>query len=451
MSRPMISGHDDVQDVLSRPLRDVAIEEVTQLLLRAAKEPSSWMIGLELELFGLRRDGWSPAGYTEITRVLESLGQRAQMAADLEEGSVVGLRARGATISLEPGGQIELATRPHRELKALRGEVSSYAADLKRVGDAQGIGFSTLGYHPFEGPGTMPRMPKERYAIMRSYFGARGARALEMMYCTASVQCAVDSRDERNMTDKIRTAARISPFLSALVASSPFARGRLNGFKTIRYQVWLETDEERCGLWPEMLDQEGLTFRRYVERALRAPVLFFIKEGRYERAEHRPLAHYVQQGFQGRDITIKDLVDHLTTFFPEIRPKGYVELRGADCLPPEEAVALAGVWRGILDDEGARREVDDRLAVMTFERLRALQPEVARVGLASTSAAGPVAEVVEWLVRLAHERLEASSRDCAECVEPLVERALRRRSPADDLVALAEARSVEEAVASSLV
>src|SRR5262249_11906140 len=139
-------------------------------------------------------------------------------------------------------------------------------------------------------------------------------------------------------TDKIRTAARISPFLTALVAASPFERGALNGFKTLRYQVWLEMDDERSGIWPEMLDGVGLTYERYVKRAIAVPPFFFMRNGKHVAPkERRPFSYWVEQGFEGTPILVADLIDHLTTFFPEIRPKAYIELRGADCLLPEEA------------------------------------------------------------------------------------------------------------------
>jgi glutamate--cysteine ligase len=268
-----------------------------------------------------------------------------------------------------------------------------------------------------------------------------------MMHCTGSVQCAVDYRDETNMVDKIRTAARVSPFLAALVASSPFSRGRLSGYKTERYQVWLETDDERSGIWPEMLDEEGLTFRRYLTRALRAVPFFFLRDQKHmSPPEQMPFAHYAEHGFMGSQVTVGDLVDHLTTFFPEIRPKGYVELRSADCVRPKEAVSIAGFWRALLDDEEVRRTVDARLLPMGYRELRELQPLVAKHGLEARSAIGQVAEVAEWLVRIAAEGMGASAPDCAECLCPLLELAEAKRSPADQMIAIARERPIKDAL-----
>jgi glutamate--cysteine ligase len=453
MSKPMISGEDKAA-FLDQPLRATPLDEVARFFLSSAKDPSTWLIGMEIELFAFHRATLKPVAHPTMTRVLESLGRRWHMKPDYEPSSerpLIGLSGHGAVISLEPGGQLELATKPHDQLKALRQEVCSYVDKLRAAGNDEDVGFWAMGYQPFEDRDSMPKLPRERYALMRSYFAKLGGRGLDMMHCTGSVQCAVDISDEKNMSSKIRTAARVSPFLAALVASSPFSKGKANGYKSMRYQIWLETDAERCGIWPEMLDQEGLTFRRYLQRAMNVPPLFFIRNGAYAAAERRPFADWVERGFEGGEVTVRDLVDHLTTMFPEIRPKGYIELRSTDCVKPRECVSVAGFWRGILDDEAVRREVDDRLSRMGYAELIALQPLVAKLGLSAMSAAGPVAEIAEWLVKLSYKHHEGAMPDCAECLEPLVERAESGRSPADELLEAAEKSSIEQAVMSCVV
>lgn len=445
MSKPLVSG----ESLLQRPLKDTPKEALSALFLRGIKDPKDWMIGMEVELFGFHRENNKPIAYPAVKKLLESIAESEKMSFEHEaSGALIGMKGGGSIISIEPGGQIEIATKPHNTMKALSRDICGWFKTITSAGAAQGIGFWAIGYHPFEDRDSMPKMPKARYDVMRAYLSTRGRRALDMMHCTTSVQCAVDFSSERNMTDKIRTSARISPFLTALTAASPFERGKLNGFKTLRYQVWLEMDDERSGIWPEMLDETGLTFERYVERAMGVPPFFFMRNGVHVApAVKKPYAHWVNEGFEGTPVTVGDLIDHLTTFFPEIRPKSYVELRGADCLRPQEAAGVAAFWRGILDDEAARREVDDRLKVMGYAELRALQPEVAKLGLEANSAAGPVAEIAEWLVKLAHRRLKDHPTDCAECVSPLIARAEARRAPADEMLATAARSSVEAAVA----
>ncbi len=447
MSKPMTSDLAD-DGLLSRPLKDVSIEDIEQLFLAAQKPDREWFVGLELELFGFHREGRAPLAYETLASILKDLGERRGMSPEHElDGRVVGLKGDGMIVSLEPGGQLEFASTPHRTLKSLRNEVCQFTSDLRAIGEKRRVGFWSLGVRPYTDLAGAPRMDKARYHRMRTYFGQRGPRALEMMHLTGSVQCTVDFLDENNLVDKIRTAARVSPFISALTASSPFSKGVPNGYKSLRYQIWLETDEDRAGLWPEMLDEEGLRIRRYLQRAMDAPPVFFIREGRYLPPSLQPMRYFRDHGFEGTPVTVADLVDHLTTFFPEVRPKGYVELRGADGMPPADAVALAGFWRGVLDDEPTRKEVDARLEAMDYEAIRALQPDIARLGLEAVSAAGPVLEVARFLLDAAHRRFLRSQPDCAECLEPLLRRAHEGRSLADDMLQAARRSSLSEAVA----
>lgn len=445
MSKPMLAG-GAAGELLLRPLLETPTEDLEALFLGAAKPETQWFVGTEVEVFTHDLETLEAAPHEVIRELLSELGDRLGMERELEvNGALIGLKGRGESVSLEPGGQLELASRPHRSLKALRNEICDWATTLTEVGRARGLGFWALGHQPFVTRDTAPVMPKPRYAIMRDHL--TGGRGRDMMHLTASVQVTVDFKDERNLVDKTRTAARVSPFLSALVAASPFSEGRLNGYRSMRYQIWLDTDADRAGLWPEMVDEEGLTARRYIERALDTPAMFFRRGDAYYPADKvTSLRAYGQTGFEGTPVTVADFLDHLTTFFPEIRPKGYLEMRGADCVRPREAVAIAGFWRGLLDDEPTRQAVDERLAAMDYAALIELQPAVAQVGLEAKSAAGPVGEVAEWLVRTAHARLCRSAPDCAECVEPLVDRAAARRSPADEMIEVAEQRGVRAAL-----
>lgn len=441
----ILGGGDDA--FLQRPLTEMSKDDLARLFLEAAKPDTQWYIGLEIEIFPFWQDSLRPVEHEQLAGVLARLGKLAGMTETHEpNGALTGLKGNGELISLEPGGQLEFASRPHRALKALRQEALEYAAHLKEAGAPLGIGYWAAGFQPLATRDSVPVMPKPRYEHMRRYLGPRGRRALDMMHLTGSVQCTVDFQSEKNLADKVRTAARVSPFFSALVAASPFSGGQLNGYKTVRYQTWLEVDDERCGIWPEMVDEEGLTVGRYIDRTLSVAPMFFIRDGEYLAAGPEPYSWYIEHGFQGGPVTVGDYLDHLTTFFPEIRPKGYVELRGADCVLPEEAVAVGGFWRGILDHEPTRQAVDERLSMMDWGAIRALQPKVAVEGLDAMSPAGKVRDVIKWVVQAGYDRLAKSSPDCAECVVPLVERAHRGRSPADEMLEIAAKSGVAAAL-----
>lgn len=442
MSMPMASNGG--KDFLERPLSETPIDTLTQMFESQAKPDTQWYVGAEVELFTFHRETHQAADHDTIRSLLEALGDRLSMKPVLEvNGALIGLSGQGEAVSLEPGGQLEFASRPHRALKSLREETLAFTGALAELGRSRGLGFWAMGHQPFVDRDTSPVMPKPRYAIMREHL--TGGRARDMMHLTGSVQVTVDFLDQKNLVNKVRTAAKVSPFLSALVAASPFTRGKPNGYKSMRYEIWRDTDAARCGMWPEMFDSEGLSARRYVERTLDTPAMFFRRGDTYVPSDKTTsFREYGAQGFQDTPVTVGDYLDHLTTFFPEIRPKGYVEMRGADCVLPEEAVAIAGFWRGLLDHEPTRQKVDERLAKMDFEAVMKLQPQVAKLGLAAVSESGPVLDLIRWLTKLSFDRLHTAAPDCAECVAPLVERAERGRSPAD---AMLEESSIEAALA----
>lgn len=444
MSKPMTQV---TRELLELPMAEASLEDLRSLFLKAAKPDTQWLVGAEFECFAVHREDGRPAEHATLSELVSALGRLGEWEEETEHtGEVVGLKGDMQSVSLEPGGQLEFATRPYRALRSMRDEILGFTRDLKDMGAARGLEFWCLGHQPFVHLDDVPRMPKARYDRMRSFMAQRGPRALEMMHLTGSIQCALDFSDETNLTNKIRTAAKVSPYLSALVAASPFTRGRPNGFKSLRYQIWLETDDDRCGIWPEMLDATGLNAERYIERALRTPAMFIMRDGRYLKPDERPFRQLAEEGFEGQTIRVQDFLDHLTSFFPEVRVKNYIELRGADCLRPEFVSAVAGFWRGLLDDEATRMEVDQRLACMDYHALRALQPQVARYGLQAESPAGQVLEVIRWLVDKAYHRLLNGSPDCAHCLQTLKEQAERGRSPADEMLEVARTGTVRDAL-----
>lgn len=444
----MILGGAD-EAFLERPLADVSRSELADLFNQAAKPETEWYVGLEVEVLPHRKVDLGSPDYPAMARLLERLAKRRNMSPETtEEGQIIGLKGDGQLISLEPGGQIEFASRPHRALKALKQEVLAYCQDLRTEGACEDMGFWRIGHQPLVLRETAPRMPQARYHEMRRYFTAAGGkRALDMMHLTGSVQTTVDFQNEANLVNKVRTAAKASPFIAALCAASPFSNGKPNGLQTERYQIWLDTDHRRAGLWPEMFDEEGLRPIRYVNRVMATPPMFFIRDGAFRVPDYtKPFEVYVKEGFEGEPVRLGDFLDHLTTFFPEIRPKGYVELRGADCLPGILAVGVAGLWRGILDEENTRQTVDEKLRDIDFEAARKLQIEVIKHGLRADSPAGPVAEVAKWLMRTAYERLNKGASACAECLMPLLEIAESGRSPADRMLEVYEKADLEAAL-----
>ena len=447
MSRPLLFDDEALNALHSKPITEVSVEELSLFFNKGEKPRDKWLLGLEIELFAHDNQSGNPLEFERLQAILEKVNEIKKWTEETDpNGGLVGLMGEGQLVSLEPGGQLEYASAPYRSLRELRRSLTEFVGLLSQATTQMNGRLLAMGQQAHATVETIPKMPKNRYDVMRGYLPDHGALALDMMHLTGSMQCAVDFSSETNMADKIRTAARVSPFLAALAAASPFTDGKPNGFKSRRYEIWLHTDNTRCGIWPEMLDETGLSYARYIERALRTPAMLFLRNGRFCQAERIPFAEYAKLGFEDTVITVEDFLLHLTSLFPEVRPKTYVELRGADCAPPLESLAIAGFWRGLLDDEDTRQAADERLSSLTFEDLKQLQKDVARVGLEAKSPIGEVGEIIKGLVESSYNRMEKSAPDCAECILPILKRAHRKKSLADDMLEKAATSSVDEAI-----
>jgi len=449
MSRPLSFADNALHELKKRPVAEVATEELSRFFAKGETPKTDWKIGLEMEVFIHHKDSRKPASFEDVKTILKTLIDEIpkDWNQDVDpNGELVGLSHNGQVISLEPGGQFEFATRPYATTRELRVELFEFVEALQRISSQQNMRLLAIGQQPEATVKTIPRMPKNRYDIMRSYLPQYGSLALNMMHLTASMQCAVDFSDEVNMKEKIRTAAKISPFLAALTAASPFSNSKPNGYKSFRYEIWRKTDSVRCGIWPEMLDEAGLGYGRYIEKALDTPAMIFHRNGRFYQAERKPFRQYAKEGFAGVQVTVEDFLLHLTSLFPEVRPKTYVEMRGADCLPPHETLAIAAFWRGLLDDSDARGEALQVLEKIEFEELIELQAKVAKIGLDANSSAGKVSGIIKKLVGLSLNRLKRDEPESALCLMPLVNRADRGKSLADDMLDVATKSSIVEAL-----
>ncbi|MEE2901336.1 MAG: glutamate-cysteine ligase family protein [Myxococcota bacterium] len=449
MSRPLSFADNALHELKKRPVAEVATEELCRFFAKGETPKTNWKIGLEMEVFVHHKDSRTPASFEDVKSILETLIDEIPQDWNQDvdpNGQLVGLSYDGQVISLEPGGQFEFATRPYGSTQQLQTELFQFVEALHKVSSTKNMRLLAIGQQPEATVETIPRMPKNRYDIMRSYLPQYGSLALNMMHLTASMQCAVDFSDEANMKDKIRTAAKVSPFLTALTAASPFSNGKPNGYKSFRYEIWRKTDSVRCGIWPEMLDETGLGYERYIEKALDTPAMIFLRKGRFYQAERRPFREYAKTGFDGAQVTVEDFLLHLTSLFPEVRPKTYVEMRGADCLPPNETLAIAAFWRGLLDDSDARGEALQILEKIEFEELIELQAKVAKIGLDADSSAGKVSRIIKKLVGLSLSRLTTDEPEGALSLMPLVNRADREKSLADDMLDVAARSSIVEAL-----
>ena len=429
------------------PVEGVA--DLTAYLASGSKPRSAWRIGTEHEKFGFLTDDLSPlpfAGERSIQAVLRGLRDRYGWQALEEDGELVALKKDGASITLEPGGQFELSGAPLETIHQTCGEVTGHLQEVKAIAEPLGIGFIGLGAAPAWSRDDMPRVPKGRYAIMRRYMATKGALGLDMMHRTSTVQVNLDFMGEADMVEKFRTSLALQPVATALFANSPFTDGRPNGFRSWRAHIWTDTDPDRTGML-DFVFEDGFGFERYTEYMLDVPMYFVWRDGTYIDAAGQSFRDFLRGDLPaapGLRPTILDWQDHLSTAFPEVRLKTFLEMRGADSGSWGRICALPAFWVGLLYDEESLAAARDLCRDWSRETRAQLRLDAAKHGLEARVQGRPLAEVARDLLALSRAglrrraRLDAGGSDETGFLAPLDEIARTGRSFACELLAAYE-------------
>jgi glutamate--cysteine ligase len=404
--------------------RDVVDSEVVEsrdalvAWLEAGCKPAGpFRIGTEHEKIPFYRADHSPVPYggdKGIRALLE--GMRARLGWDQIEdgGNLIGLYDPngGGAISLEPGGQFELSGAPLDDAHLTAEELDRHLTVARAVAEPLGIGFLALGMSPKWSLAETPVMPKHRYAIMASYMPKVGARGLDMMFRTATVQVNLDFASEQDMVAKMRVGLALQPAITALFANSPFTDGNLNGLLSARSEIWRHTDAARTGMLPFVFEP-GMGFERYVDYALDVP-LYFVKRGDHYQdvagASFRDLLAGRLKQAPGERATIADWANHLSSIFPEVRLKRFLEMRGADIGPPERIVALAALMAGLYYDPGALRSAQALIEGWSAEDWQKLRDDAPLFGLAAEVRGRDLRSVALDMLAISHGGLKRRAR-----------------------------------------
>jgi len=427
---------------------DRPVEGVGDLLayFDAAETPrEDWAVGTEHEKVGVYADTGDRVPYEGpygIGALLEKVHAAVGWERVEERGRVIALQKDGASITLEPGGQIELSGAPLATTGETCAEFNTHVDLVKELSDDFGIAWLGLGIDPFHDVDDIPHMPKGRYDIMRSYLPTRGGLALEMMHATATVQANFDYANEADMIAKMRGALLATPVISALFANSSISGGRENGYVSRRLVIWRDTDPDRCGLIPWVFDPD-FGYERYLQWALDVPMFFLIRDHGYHAAGGLTFRQFMERGFevdgQVHRPTVRDWDMHLTTLFPDVRLKRIIEVRGADTVPRAHICALPAVWKGLLYDADALDGTLSLLSDVSTEALDVGQLDVARRGLRAEMGKHKVLDLARELVALADGglgRIHAdgfSTADERGFLDPLREQVEKGMSPGEEI------------------
>lgn len=388
--------------------------ELVEWFEQGCKPPEDWRCGTEHEKFVFRRSDFSRPGYDdpdgigELLRRLEAFGWKPKR----EAGKTIALGMDRASITLEPGGQFELSGAPLETVHQTCDEVHDHLDQCRQVGDAMGLGFVGLGFDPKWRREDIPWMPKGRYAVMRRYMPKVGSLGLDMMLRTCTVQVNLDYADEADMADKFRLSLALQPLTTVLFADSPFKEGRLTDHVSLRSHVWTDTDPDRCGMLGFVFE-EGFGFERYAEYCLDVPMYFVYRDGRYIDVAGRSFRDFLEgrlPELPGERPHIGDWEDHVTTAFPEVRMKRYLELRGADGGPWGRLCGLPALWIGLLYDGAARAAGWDLCKHWTDEEREQLREEAPRLGFSAEVGGRSLRDIAKDMVAIARQGLKARAR-----------------------------------------
>ncbi|HEY5796523.1 MAG TPA: glutamate--cysteine ligase [Bosea sp. (in: a-proteobacteria)] len=395
-------------------------QELMSWIAAGEKPPSAFRLGTEHEKFPFYRDDLSPvpyegrAGVGGIRHLLEGMQAKLGWEPIVDAGHIIGLAGPdgGGAISLEPGGQFELSGAPVETLHQTAAELAEHLADVKAVAEPHGIGFVSLGHSPLWTRAQTPVMPKGRYKIMANYMPKVGTRGLDMMFRTCTVQVNLDFSSEADMVRKLRVSLALQPLATALFASSPFTEGQLNGFQSMRSEIWRDTDNARSGMIPFAFD-EGMSYEAYVDWALDVP-MYFVKRGDTYHdvagASFRDLLAGTLAQLPGEKATISDWANHLSTLFPEVRLKRFLEMRGADAGSPEMLNALPAFWVGLLYDQSALDAAWDLVKGWSNEERQALRDAVPKLGLSASIAGRKLRDLAGEVLALSRAGLVRRAR-----------------------------------------
>ncbi|MFL6849861.1 MAG: glutamate--cysteine ligase, partial [Sphingomicrobium sp.] len=360
-------------------------EDLLSVFSGGEKPPERWRIGTEHEKFVYRladhrAPSWEePGGIRDLLMGLTEFGWEPV----LEHGKVIALTGTDGTISLEPAGQLELSGAALENLHQTCSEAARHLDQCKAVGERLGLGFLGTGMWPDKTRDELPRMPKGRYAIMLNYMPKVGSLGLDMMLRTCTIQVNLDYSSEADLVKKFRVGLALQPVATALFANSPFTEGRPNGYKSFRSHIWEDTDPDRTGMLPFVFE-DGFGYERYCDYALDVPMYFVYRDGKYIDVAGESFRAFLEgklPQIPGEKPSLTDWTDHLSTAFPEVRLKSFLEMRGADGGRWSRICGLPALWVGLLYDDQALDAAWDLVKPWSIDQREKFRHDVPRLAL----------------------------------------------------------------------
>ncbi len=392
-------------DMLTRKIDNR--QQLIDFLLRGARPKTEWGIGLETEKLVVDRLTGEAVSYERIRELLQKLDGIGGWQGIYESERLIGLQGKRSSVTLEPGGQLELSGKFCCDILCSWRDLNRYRQHILVMGHELGLAFLGLGVQPFTPLEQISWLPKERYAIMGPYMLKTGKMGQRMMKQTAGTQVNLDFSDEGDCVRKLKAVQRLSPICYALFANSPVYEGRPSGFLSLRGEIWAHTDPERCGLIEQLLHADG-GLTDYVEYALDVPLYFVERHGRYVDLTQKRLTfrQFIDQGWEREQATLADWNLHLSTLFPEVRLRPQLEIRSADSLPPKYTAAVAAFYKGLLYTEQGLDKVESLLSDLPREEFQSLYQAAWKTGLKTGIGNDRLQDVAAELIEASRRGLQ---------------------------------------------
>lgn len=394
---------------------DPIIESLDQLvapMIKGEKPKDQWRIGTEHEKLVYKKSDHRAPSYAEPCGIRDLLMGLTEFGwTPVEEGgNVIALKGADGAVSLEPAGQLELSGAPLVNLHQTCAETGRHLEQVKTIGERCGVGYLGLGMWPDKTREELPIMPKGRYDIMLRHMPRVGSMGLDMMLRTCTIQVNLDYSSEADMVRKFRTSLALQPLATALFANSPFTEGKPNGFLSYRSHIWSDTDRLRTGMLPFVFE-DGFGYQRWVDYMLDVPMYFVFRDGKYIDAAGLSFRDFLDGKLSvlpGEKPRQSDWWDHLSTAFPEVRLKSFLEMRGADGGPWNRICALPAFWVGLLYDQGALDAAWDLVKDWSMDAREQLRHDAPRLALdAPAPGGGTLRDVAREVLKIAHAGLAA--------------------------------------------
>jgi glutamate--cysteine ligase len=406
MSTRIDSADDSIRIQSRRDLSDY--------LESGNKPKADWRLGTEHEKYVYHRADFRPPSYDEASGIRDLLMGMTRFGWEpvMEGDNVIALKRDAASVSLEPGGQFELSGAPLENLHQTCTETGTHLKECAEVGDELGLAMIGTGFTPHLRRDQIPIMPKGRYKIMMDHMPRVGTLGLDMMLRTCTVQVNLDYSSEADMVQKFRVSLALQPLATALFANSPFTEGKPNGYLSYRSHIWTDTDPQRTGMLPFVFE-EGFGFERYADYMLKVPMYFAYRNGKFIDCSGASFQKFMNNELSrvpGETPTLADWKDHLSTAFPEVRLKTFLEMRGADAGPWSRICALPALWVALLYDQSALDACWDLVKDWTITEHDALRADVPRLGLRTPFRDGTLQDVAKRVMAIADAGLKARAR-----------------------------------------